>query len=427
MTMTEREISIEILRRLNISVPNKDNFKIHCFNHSPDNHPSMEITLSINGNGPGYCKCWVCGYEKTLKQLYFEKFGRSIYKDLKIPNNKSTQKLSRSQVVSKPKVDLDKAPEVDFEFVGKAIPLQESKIGKEWIEKRGLTDKVVQEHDIKYVVSGKTVSKKFPNDEDLQMNFINRAIIPIYEGDTLLSLEGRDLRGEDYFNENYGKTHPESKYRKVIYPKGSKQGQTLFNYNKLDKTKRLYLTEGLIDVLSLKTNNFFASENVSCTFGTQVSERQLHLLKKFPEIIYIPDNDIPSFNALLKLHERLPNLKYLTPPEGVKDINDILQGKHKDYKSIDDLVGWHWETKYLSDDFNIIQYIVNTGKVEEYSKDFLGLTEKESDEYIQLDLYRQFESKSELYTPDKVARLNELDLKMENYKQFIEKEKILIK
>jgi hypothetical protein len=415
--MTEREIAVEILRRLGVNVSNKDNFRIRCLNHKPDNHPSMDVSLSEKG---GYCHCWSCGYSNDLRHLYKETTGHYINDDLKIPNNKSNQSLSR-KVVSKPAVDFDKTPESNFVFEGNTIPLQDSDVGKKWIETRGLTDKVIHENNIKYVVSGKTVSKQYPNNEDLWTYFTDRAIIPIYEGDVLLSLEGRDLRGEEYFNQGYGKTHPEVKYRKVIYPKGATT-MTLFQLDKLDKSKRLFFTEGIIDVLSLKTNDFFVNENVSCVFKNRLSERQVHLLKQFSELIYIPDNDIPSLTGLLEMHKQLPHLKYLLPPEGVKDINDILQGKHKEYKSVDTLVGWHWDTKYLSDDFNIIQYIVNTGKVEEYSKDFPVLTKKESDEYIELDLYRQFNSKSELYTSDKIDRLTELDLKMKNYQKFIEKE-----
>lgn len=196
--MTEKEISIEILNRLNISYPsNKDRFNIHCFVHD-DRHPSMTITLSINGTGPGYCKCWSCGYGKTLKQVYWEMKERSIYKDLHINSNQSLPIIKTFK-------DLSKIPKVDFIFEGKTTPLQNVDIGKEWIIKRGLTEKVIKKYNIQYVSFGITKSKCNPDDKSCWTYFNDRAIIPIYEKDEntnlhiLISLEGRDLRGEDYF------------------------------------------------------------------------------------------------------------------------------------------------------------------------------------------------------------------------------------
>jgi len=64
------------------------------------------------------------------------------------------------------------------------------------------------------------------------------------------------------------------------------------------------------------------------------------------------------------MHEKLPQLKYLTPPEGVNDINDILQGKHEKYKSIHDLRKDNWLEK-CSSNFNKIKQFIkdNTMKV----------------------------------------------------------------
>jgi len=266
--MNEREVSIEILNRLNIPVSNKNKFTTRCINPAHnDVHPSMDITLSINGNGPGYCKCWSCGYSKTLREVYKERTGRYINQDL----NMKTENLTRKV---KSEVDFDKTPEADFVFNGRTMPLQDVDVGREWIKKRGLTDKVVQEHDIKYCSFGLTKNKKYPNDESCWTYFTDRAIIPIYEGDTLLSLEGRDLRGEEHFNE---RCNGKYRYTKVICLNESKM-MTLYQYTNLDKTKRLFLTEGILDVLSLKTDEFFQTENVSCIFRNKPSERQLFLL-----------------------------------------------------------------------------------------------------------------------------------------------------
>ena len=111
-------------------------------------------------------------------------------------------------------------------------------------------------------------------------------------------------------------------------------------------------------MFSLRTSEVF--KNSSCLFHCNPTERQIYLLKKFPKIVYIVDNDIPGWRACLKLLEAIPGkVEFLRPPErpGIKDINDILQGKDSVLHTVQDLVDLGW-LKKVSDDKSILELLI---------------------------------------------------------------------
>ena len=85
--------------------------------------------------------------------------------------------------------------------------------------------------------------------------------------------------------------------------------------------------------------------NSTSIFGAALTHRQLYLLKKFPERVYIPDNDAAGEETLKTLKENLPGTKVLFVPKeyngvtGIKDVGDIVQKAHS---SVSDLVKRRW-------------------------------------------------------------------------------------
>ena len=76
---------------------------------------------------------------------------------------------------------------------------------------------------------------------------------------------------------------------KTFYPKGSFLGKpTIWNYEGLNRKLPLYVCEGLGSVPRLYSE---LSNNVTCTFGSMISDSQMEMLNEFTEIIIIKDND----------------------------------------------------------------------------------------------------------------------------------------
>ena len=82
-----------------------------------------------------------------------------------------------------------------------------------------------------------------------------KIVIPIYEKGKLLSCEGRDIYGKDYYYnalKRKGMNPDEHEYKKCIYPRGASTS-TLYDIDKLDSSKRLYFVEGIMDLAVLRS------------------------------------------------------------------------------------------------------------------------------------------------------------------------------
>ena len=332
MTYSDIEINLEILRRLGINTRNRTsgNISIKCWDHN-DKNPSMSINID-----KGLFYCFSCGSKGTLKTKYYREFGHSIYKDLGIAK---TEIPFRRKNIDFSTIDYNKRPEYDFKFEGKRVPLNFTDAGKRWIEQRGFNDKLLDMHKVKYATFGVTKQKSDPTNKDEWVYLTGRALFPIYEKGELISIEARDIHGEQHWKDSLikNKLNPDDySYRKVLYPKHSSVN-TLYDLDNLNFDKKLYVTEGLMDVISLRTHPQF--QNSTSTFGVNITERQFYLLKKFKEICFIPNLDLPGIVAIKKLQENnLHNASVLWLPESVKDINDILQKKDPRFSTIEELI-----------------------------------------------------------------------------------------
>lgn len=75
---------------------------------------------------------------------------------------------------------------------------------------------------------------------------------------------------------------------KVLYEKGCSVNNHIYWHRSLDTTKRLHLTEGLMDMVPLIERN---EQNISCTYGALVTKNQLKEINLFPEIYLYMDGD----------------------------------------------------------------------------------------------------------------------------------------
>jgi len=94
---------------------------------------------------------------------------------------------------------------------------------------------------------------------------------------------------------------------KVLYPKGIQQNKrTLFNIDNLNYNKDLWISEGIGTIPKIYDN---ISKNVSCTFGTEITEEQIEYLNKFnKKKIIIPDNDKASLLMIEALNMQIKDL-----------------------------------------------------------------------------------------------------------------------
>ena len=344
------ELAVEICKRLGIDTKGKTSggFLTKCWAHK-ENDASLSISLD-----KGVYHCFGCGISGTLASHYYEVKKRSIYNELGIDAPVSVS-LERE-------VSLDEIPIVDLAFNGNTTRSIDSvKSGEAWLKKRGFTCEHLKNFRAEYCFEGKTFKYSEPSDKDAFIYVYDRIIFPIYEKGCILSYELRDTKGEHYYRRKLlakGLNPKKYPYKKVLYPRYSSTN-TVYDIDRLDKSKTLYLVEGLMDVISLRTHPLF--KNCSCLFRNTPSERQVYLLKDF-DIVYIVNNDVPGLTGCKKLMERIPGSGFLCLPKSVKDVNDILQGKDSRIPSLDNLVNkWGWLKKIRRDLSALNAQIENLG------------------------------------------------------------------
>jgi DNA primase len=153
----------------------------------------------------------------------------------------------------------------------------------------------------------------------------------------------------------------EMTYKKVLYPKLSSTN-SLYGLTSLDPTSRVYVVEGVLDMVSLRTDPSF--KNSTSFFGASITRRQLYLMNRFPEVCLVVDRDRAGAKTFKKLFEEeniRKKLKVLLPPNGCKDVNDILQGKNSNVKTVTEAVEKGWLTKVLDPSDVPIDSLINGG------------------------------------------------------------------
>ena len=342
--MTEREINEQIVLRLDISKNVKHNSIMgHCPFHT-DKHPSFSVDLDR-----ALCHCFSCGYNGKLRGLFREITGHSINKELGIKWEAQDEATFINPFKETIKEDLSATPDVHIALDGAFIPVDKDPDVCKYLMQRCIPVSVAKSMRMSFATMARSFDTFEPNNKDQMVYFTKRLVIPIYERGKLLSCEGRDIYGKEYYYNmlrRKGMDPDEHEYKKCIYPRGASTS-TLYDIDKLDSSRRLYFVEGIMDLAVLRTDSFFNTKNSTAVFGASISERQRYFLKQF-DFTYIIDNDLAGFLSLRRLMESLKEApvkrdwKFVVPPfheQGVKDVGDIPV---KTGKTIEQCRKAHW-------------------------------------------------------------------------------------
>lgn len=299
--------------------PTAEEISVHCPFHK-DKTPSMFISIS-----KGVYNCFSCGSSGLIEKLFKELTGESLYKTLGIKFDEFNSFSSfKKPIEVEDDFELNPNIHIDVDW-SQAIMPEASKIASAYLRRRGISFNVAHQLKFKYAdsitINGKTYQQ--------------RLLIPIYEGNKLISVELRDV---------IARTPEERKLiKKCLYPRNS-SSNTLYDINHLDYDQPVYVMEGLMDVAILRPYKEF--KNSTSCFGACLTRRQMFLLRKFRKgIIYIPDNDKAGDGTLKQLYENgVPNVRVLKVPpiiNGIscKDPGDIVTKAHV---SISELINRKW-------------------------------------------------------------------------------------
>lgn len=342
--MTEREINEQIILRLDIAKNVKHRSVMgHCPFHT-DKHPSFSIDIDR-----ALCHCFSCGYNGTLRRLFREITGHSINKELGIKYEAQDESTFINPFKETIKEDLSVTPDVHIALDGAFIPVDKDPDVCKYLMQRCIPVSVAKSMRMQFATMARSFDTFEPENKDQMVYFNKRLVIPIYEKGKLLSCEGRDIYGKDYYYNalrRKGMNPDEHEYKKCIYPRGASTS-TLYDIDKLDTSKRLYFVEGIMDLAVLRSDNFFNTKNSTAVFGASISERQKYFLKQF-DFTYIIDADLAGWLSLRRLMETLKEApikrdwKFVVPPFqelGVKDVGDIPV---KTGKTIEQCRKAHW-------------------------------------------------------------------------------------
>lgn len=342
--MTEREINEQIILRLDIAKNVKHRSVMgHCPFHT-DKHPSFSVDIDR-----ALCHCFSCGYSGTLRKLFREITGHSINKELGIKYEAQDESTFINPFKETIKEDLSATPDVHIALDGAFIPVDKDPDVCKYLMQRCIPVSVAKSMRMSFATMARSFDTFEPNNKDQMVYFNKRLVIPIYEKGKLLSCEGRDIYGKDYYYnalKRKGMNPDEHEYKKCIYPRGASTS-TLYDIDKLDSSKRLYFVEGIMDLAVLRSDGFFNTKNSTAVFGASISERQKYFLKQF-DFTYIIDADLAGWLSLRRLTESLKEApikrdwKFVVPPFqelGVKDVGDIPV---KTGKTIEQCRKAHW-------------------------------------------------------------------------------------
>ncbi|MDI6758660.1 MAG: CHC2 zinc finger domain-containing protein [Candidatus Omnitrophota bacterium] len=341
----------EIVSSYGISVKHSGNssYQALCPFHA-DKNPS----LSISFKGDKWLwHCFGCSAKGTVVDFVMKKEGLSFkeaYKKLseatginiqqpassrkEIAPGKPKAKSQESKTESNPQELLNKI--ADFYH----STFKEDRRGLEYLTKRGISAKEIYlDFKIGFVNGSlkKTLPEAGPMFEQLKelglLNekgnecFYNCVVFPIFdENNQVVSLYGRNIEG---------KQHPAlaRKGGAHLYLAGPHRG--VFNAKVLRTTKSIFLTESIIDALSLYQLGF--KETIPLYGTNGLTSDHLELFKKYEiaQAYLCLDNDAAGKEASLKVAQELSSLGIkslcISLPEGIKDGNDyLLSGKTKD-------------------------------------------------------------------------------------------------
>lgn len=333
----------EIVSSYGIQVKHSGNssYQALCPFHN-DTHPSLSIAFKGN---KWLWHCFGCGAKGTAIDFLMRKEGISFkdaYKRLiqttEVRGQKTPQeslRLPTGQAECREQQREGIIQRAEFnpqELLNKAADFyhqtfKEDRRGLEYLAKRGITEQSIYlDFKIGFVNGSlkKTLSDNGPMFEALRSagilnergneHFYNCVVFPICDEDgNIVSLYGRSVEGKQH-----------------LYPAGAHKG--VFNSRVIRTTKKLFLTEGIIDCLSLYQLGIREAVSLYGTNGLTSEHIGLFQKHQTAEIYLCLDNDEAGREATQRIADKVTDLGIksyrVALPEGIKDINEyLLAGK----------------------------------------------------------------------------------------------------
>ncbi len=274
-------------------------------------HDDHDPSLSISEEKQIY-KCFVCGeggnvfsFVKKYKSCSFLEAvvevakisGQSLDIDVKTKKNYQSKNQKYYDILN--------------ETINHTNYLLYTDIGseaKKYLENRGIDDELIKYFKIGYNDAKNSTynflkSLNYQDSDLIDVNvcrdseygikdvFYNRVLFPIFdENNNPLGFSARSLDGNGAKYINTSET--------IIYTKGN----VLYNLNnckeEVKKKNRIYLVEGVIDVLAFKKAGI---NNAISTLGTSLTKKQLEILKHYTDnIVIVYDGDKAGKDATIK-------------------------------------------------------------------------------------------------------------------------------
>ncbi len=271
-----------------------------------DTNPSMSINLQT-----GLFNCFSCGYHGRIDKEYFKQTGR-YFNNKSEYNSVELKKMFRTYV--QPRVLSTKK-----NFFKATCEKYETGVLKDWLKYRGIKPSVADTAGVFYgAVTITYLDEESCKEKSYTVH--DRIMFPVYDSDKKLC--SMEMRFPFFGTEN--KKFKES-VKKVLYPKCSTVN-LLYEQYKLNKTKKLYVLEGLMDCLAFRS--LTGIENSTSIFGANITEHQKELLNQFPEVCYVYNNDVAGLKSLESMRKSYKGkFTELKPAGDFDDVGDMAKAK----------------------------------------------------------------------------------------------------
>lgn len=282
-------------------------------------HSEKTPSFSIDMN-QGVFNCFACKRGGNFRQLSQMLTNRSAEDLLRIDDPFLAATIESS--IARPLVEKEVVEDDgEVHIRGVTTPFMKSQEAIQYLESRKISLDVATALNILYIeeayINGSTYIQK-------------RICTPVYStSGKLINMDCRDITRKDGVI-------------KVLYPKGGIK--TVFEHYKLDKTKPLYVLEGMLKMMAARSDPFFA--NSTTTLGASPSALQIRILNTFSEVILIPDNDRAGEDSIRNLQQKL-DTRFSVMRIGddtLKDMDEIPVKKKMSVKEFREKNGFFYQT-----------------------------------------------------------------------------------
>lgn len=321
--------SVPIAQVYKMYTPNKVNMtdgKVICPFHD-DHHPSM----SLKNN---YFHCFACGCKgSTIDFVLRARYGNNSLKFMDAVNDLCEKFGYVSDEDDNIKINhpdlyaAKKKYSKDLLNIAKVFNYQLQQLKVNYFSNRGIPDNIQKEYNLGYI----PMTTKYKTDGDIS-SYITSGLC---QEDGTAHLKGRYIipLKDQWGNVIAFLGRSENDVPKYLTTKGNKyygRNNVLFNYDKAKHFEQLFVVEGALDALSLRSQGI---ENVVALLGCVLSEEQEKLLAN-KKIILALDNDDAGRNAtrtLIKEHPGLRMSVYDWADNPYKDFNEWLMKSPKTF------------------------------------------------------------------------------------------------